>query len=643
MKITLKDGSILEFENGTSVGDVALAISEGLFRNAICGKVDGNLVDLSEKLDNDCTLEIVTLKDKEGLNVYRHTCSHVLAQAVKNIFPTSKLAIGPTIENGFYYDIEFKTPISQQDLQKIESEMKEIIKSDLPIERIVYSKKEAVKMFKGFSENYKVELINDLPADSVISCYKQGDFIDLCRGPHLSSTGKIKAFKLTSITGAYWRGDEKNKMFTRIYGTAFAKKSELEEYLTALEEAKKRDHNKLGRELGIFLTEEVVGQGLPILAPKGAKIMQILTRFVEDEEEKRGFMITKTPYMAKNDLYRISGHWDHYRDKMFIIGDENSPEALALRPMTCPFQYQIYKDGLKSYRDLPCRYSETATLFRKEASGEMHGLIRVRQFTLSDGHIVCTPEQIEEEFKRCLELSYYFLDCLGMREDVSFRFSKRGKANKSKYIDNDKAWDQTEALMKKILDSIGIDYVEADDEAAFYGPKLDVQAKNVYGKEDTIITIQLDFAAAHSFDMTYIDENGTKQYPFVIHRSSIGCYERTLAMLIEKYAGAFPFWICPVQVKVLSLTDRTADYAKEIVEKLKAVGLRAEADTRSEKLGYKIREAQLEKVPYMFIVGDKEKEENAVSVRSRKEGDLGSLTLDQIVAKLVEEDKTKKV
>ena len=643
MKITLKDGSILEFENGTSVGDVALAISEGLFRNAICGKVDGNLVDLSEKLDNDCALEIVTLKDKEGLNVYRHTCSHVLAQAVKNIFPTSKLAIGPTIENGFYYDIEFKTPISQQDLQKIESEMKEIIKSDLPIERIVYSKKEAVKMFKGFSENYKVELINDLPADSVISCYKQGDFIDLCRGPHLSSTGKIKAFKLTSITGAYWRGDEKNKMLTRIYGTAFAKKSELEEYLTALEEAKKRDHNKLGRELGIFLTEEVVGQGLPILAPKGAKIMQVLTRFVEDEEEKRGFMITKTPYMAKNDLYRISGHWDHYRDKMFIIGDENSPEALALRPMTCPFQYQIYKDGLKSYRDLPCRYSETATLCRKEASGEMHGLIRVRQFTLSDGHIVCTPEQIEEEFKRCLELSYYFLDCLGMREDVSFRFSKRGKANKSKYIDNDKAWDQTEALMKKILDSIGIDYVEADDEAAFYGPKLDVQARNVYGKEDTIITIQLDFAAAHSFDMTDIDENGTKQYPFVIHRSSIGCYERTLAMLIEKYAGAFPFWICPVQVKVLSLTDRTADYAKEIVEKLKAVGLRAEADTRSEKLGYKIREAQLEKVPYMFIVGDKEKEENAVSVRSRKEGDLGSLTLDQIIAKLVEEDKTKKV
>jgi threonyl-tRNA synthetase len=643
MKITLKDGSVMEFESKITVGDVAKAISEGLWRNAVCGSVNGELVDLSHVIEKDCELSIITLKDKEGLNVYRHTCSHVLAQAVKNIFPTSKLAIGPTIENGFYYDIEFKTPITQQDLAKIESEMKDIIKSDFPIERIEYGKRDAVKIFKDFSEPYKVELINDLPAGSVISCYKQGDFMDLCRGPHLPSTGKIKAFKLTSVTGAYWRGDEKNKMLTRIYGTAFPKKAELEEYLTALEEAKKRDHNKLGRDLGIFLTEDVVGQGLPILAPKGAKILQILERFVEDEEERRGFMITKTPYMAKNDLYRISGHWDHYRDKMFIIGDENSPEAMALRPMTCPFQYQIYKNGLKSYRDLPCRYSETATLFRKEASGEMHGLIRVRQFTLSDGHIVCTPEQIEEEFKRCLELSYYFLDCLGMREDVTFRFSKRGKSNKSKYIDNDKAWNETEALMKKILDSIGIEYVEADDEAAFYGPKLDVQARNVYGKEDTIITIQLDFAAAHSFDMTYIDENGTKQYPFVIHRSSIGCYERTLAMLIEKYAGAFPFWICPVQVKVMSLTDRTAEYAMDVVAKLNAAGLRAEVDVRNEKIGYKIREAQLEKVPYMFIVGDKEKEDNVVSVRSRKEGDLGVMTLEDVMKKLVEEDRSKKV
>ena len=642
MEITLKDGSKISYENPVSVGEIAKNLSEGLFRIAACGKVDGTLVDLSYVVDKDCSVEIVTIKDKEGLQVLRHTCSHVLAQAVKNIFPTSKLAIGPTVENGFYYDIEFKTPITQQDLIKIENEMKAIIKSDFPLERLVYGKKDALKIFKDFSEPYKVELINDLPADAVISFYKQGDFMDLCRGPHLPSTGKIKAFKLTSITGAYWRGNENNKMLTRIYGTAFEKKSELDEYIEKLEQAKLRDHNKLGRDLGIFMTEEVIGQGLPILMPKGAKILQILSRFVEDEEEKRGFMITKTPNMAKNDLYRISGHWDHYRDKMFIIGDENSPEAMALRPMTCPFQYQIYKNGLKSYRDLPCRYSETATEFRNEASGEMHGLIRVRQFTLSDGHIICTPEQVEEEFKRCLDLSYYFLECLGMKEDVSFRFSKRGKSNKEKYIDNDKAWNETEALMKKILDDIGLDYVEADDEAAFYGPKLDVQSKNVYGKEDTLITIQLDFAAAHSFDMTYIDENGEKQYPFVIHRSSIGCYERTLANLIEKYAGAFPFWICPEQVRVMSLTERTIDYAKSIVDKLKAAGLRATADIRNEKIGYKIREAQIEKIPYMFIVGDKEAEGNTVSVRSRKDGDLGAKAVEEIISILIEEDRSKK-
>ena len=643
MKIKLPDGAVLEFDSPLTAGEIAANISEGLARNAVCVKIDGELKDLSTVVDKDCSMQVITLKDKEGLQVYRHTAAHVLAQAVKNIFPTSKLAIGPTIENGFYYDIEFKTPITRDDLPKIENEMQNIIKSNFPIERLVYDKKDALKIFKGFSEPYKTELINDLPAGSVISFYKQGDFMDLCRGPHLPSTGRIKAFKLTSVTGAYWRGNEKNKMLTRIYGTAFEKKSELEDYLNALEEAKKRDHNKLGRELGIFMTEDVVGQGLPIIMPKGAKILQILTRFVEDEEEKRGFMLTKTPYMAKNDLYRISGHWYHYRDKMFILGDENSPDAMALRPMTCPFQYQIYKNGLKSYRDLPCRYCETATLFRKEASGEMHGLIRVRQFTLSDGHIVCTPEQVEEEFKRCLDLSYYFLECLGMREDVTFRFSKRGLNNKEKYIDNDKAWNETEALMKKILDDLKIDYVEAEDEAAFYGPKLDVQAKNVYGKEDTIITLQLDFAAAKSFEMTYVDENGEKQYPFVIHRSSIGCYERTLAMLIEKYAGAFPFWISPVQVKVMSLTDRTADYCKKIAERLTREGLRAETDLRNEKIGYKIREAQLEKIPYMFIVGDKEAEAGTVSVRSRKDGDLGCMATDEIIAKLIEEDRTKKI
>ncbi|MBQ9485253.1 MAG: threonine--tRNA ligase [Clostridia bacterium] len=643
MKIILPNGSVIEAAEKSTVKDVAAQISEGLARNAVCGKVNGELVDLSHEITDDCELQIITLKDKEGLNVYRHTTAHVLAQAVKNIFPTSKLAIGPTIDNGFYYDVEFKTPITRDDLTKIENEMKEIIKSDFPIERLVYNRQDALKIFRDFSEPYKVELINDLPKGSVISFYKQGDFMDLCRGPHLPSTGRIKAFKLTSVTGAYWRGDEKNKMLTRIYGTAFEKKSELDEYLVQLEEAKKRDHNKLGRDLGIFMTEEVIGQGLPILMPKGAKILQILSRFVEDEEEKRGFMITKTPNMAKNDLYRISGHWDHYRDKMFIIGDENSPEAMALRPMTCPFQYQIYKNGLKSYRELPCRYSETATEFRNEASGEMHGLIRIRQFTLSDGHIICTPEQVEGEFKRCLDLSYYFLECLGMKDDVTFRFSKRGKSNKAKYIDNDKAWNETEALMKKILDDIGLDYVEADDEAAFYGPKLDVQIKNVYGKEDTLITIQLDFAAAHSFEMTYVDESGEKQYPFVIHRSSIGCYERTLALLIEKYAGAFPLWICPEQVRVMSLTDRTADYAKEIADGLKAAGVRAAVDVRNEKIGYKIREAQMEKIPYMVIVGDKEKEEKTLSVRHRKDGDIGSFSLADFTVKVVEEDKNKKI
>ncbi len=643
MKITLKDGSVIEAENGKTVGEVAKSISEGLFRNAVCGKVDGVLVDLSHVLDKDCALEIVTLKDKDGLDVFRHTASHVLAQAVKAIYPTCKLAIGPVIENGFYYDIDFKTPINKDDLEKIEAEMNKIIKGDLPIERFTLSRKDALKMMDNFAEPYKKELINDLPKDAEISFYKQGDFVDLCRGPHLPSTGKIKAFKLTSVTGAYWRGDEKNKMLTRIYGTAFEKKAELEEYLAKVEEAKKRDHNKLGRELGLFMTEEVIGQGLPLLMPKGAKMMQILTRFVEDEEERRGFMLTRTPYMAKNDLYRISGHWDHYRDKMFIVGDENDPDVLALRPMTCPFQYQIYKNGLKSYRDLPCRYAETATLFRKEASGEMHGLIRVRQFTLSDGHIVCTPEQIEDEFRRCLDLSYYFLECLGLKDDVTFRFSKRGKSDKAKYIDNDKAWKETEARMKTILDDLGIDYVEADGEAAFYGPKLDVQIKNVYGKEDTLITLQLDFAAGHSFGMTYIDENGEKQVPFVIHRSSIGCYERTLALLIEKYAGAFPLWLAPVQFKVLSVTERTADYANTVAKELESMGLRPETDNRNEKIGYKIREARLAKVPYIFVVGDKEAQDGTVSVWSRKEGDLGVMKKEDVFAKVLMEDKTKKV
>lgn len=647
MEIALKNGS-LQLEEGASCLNAAQKISEGLARSAVAAKVNGALCDLSAKLKDGDSLEIITLKDKEGLDVYRHTCAHVLAQAVKNVYPTCNLAIGPVIDNGFYYDIDFKTPITQEDFAKIESEMLKIIKANTPIERFELPRAEAVKLMKKYNENYKVELINDLPEDAVISFYKQGTFTDLCRGPHLPSTGKIKAFKLTSLTGAYWRGNEKNKMLTRIYGTAFEKKSQLEEYLVAAEEAKKRDHNKLGRDLGVFMTSDVVGQGLPILMPKGAKILQILSRFVEDEEAKRGFMITKTPNMAKSDLYKISGHWAHYRDKMFILGevDDNgeSPkgeEIMALRPMTCPFQYQIFKNGLKSYRDLPCRYSETATEFRKEASGEMHGLIRIRQFTLSDGHIICTKEQVEDEFKRCLDLSYYILDALGMRNDVTFRFSKRGKSKSDKYIDNDEAWNKTEAMMKVILDDLKLDYVEADDEAAFYGPKLDVQAKNVYGKEDTLITIQIDFAAGESFDMQYVDADGVKRHPYVIHRSSIGCYERTLALLIEKYAGAFPLWMCPTQVKILPITDRTLDYAVQISEKLTYAGIRCEVDKRNEKIGYKIREAKLEKVPYVLVVGDKEAEDGTVNVNKRGVEEKSTVTVSEFIETIVEEDAKK--
>ncbi len=641
MFITLNDGKKLEFKQEVTVAAIAERISESLKRNAVCGKVNGKLVDLSHVINEDASVEIFTLKDKEGMNVFRHTCAHVLAQAVKSIFPTCRLAIGPVIENGFYYDFDFTTPVTQADLAKIEQEMKKIIKSDLPIERFEISRKEAIKIFKGFKETYKLELAEDIPDGEPISIYKQGAFVDLCKGPHLPSTGKIKAFKLTSITGAYWRGNENNKMLTRIYGTAFPKKAELEDYLVALEEAKKRDHNKLGRELGLFMTEETIGQGLPILMPKGAKIMQILNRFVEDEEEKRGFMLTKTPTMAKSDLYKISGHWYHYRDKMFILGDEESDdELLALRPMTCPFQYQIYKNGLKSYRDLPCRYAETATLFRNEASGEMHGLIRVRQFTLADGHVICTPEQIEDEFKRCLELCLFCLKALGMENDVTYRFSKRG-ANKEKYIDNDEAWEQTQTLMRLILNHLNVEYTEADDEAAFYGPKLDIQAKNVFGKEDTIMTLQLDFAAGKAFDMSYIDANGEKKTPFVIHRSSIGCYERTLAMLIEKYAGAFPLWISPVQVKILSVTDRSIDYAKSLADKLTYAGIRVECDFRSEKIGRKIRDAQLEKIPYMLVLGDRELEYGStVSVRERN-GENYEMNTDEFIAKIVFEDKNK--
>lgn len=635
MRVTLKDGSTMEVEKGERIIDVATRISEGLARNALIARMNGKLVELSRTIDEDCTLELLTFKDEEGRDAYRHTCAHILAQAVKNLYPDAKLAIGPAIKTGFYYDFDFSTPITMEDLPRIEKEMESIIKANFPIERSVVTRKQALTKMRGFDEIYKLQLIEDLPRGSEITMYSQGNFVDLCAGPHLMSTGRVKCFKLTQITGAYWRGNEQNKMLTRIYGTAFEKKSELTEYLNAIEEAKKRDHNKLGRELGIFMTDELVGQGLPLLMPNGAKLFQILQRFVEDEEERRGYMLTKTPYMAKSDLYKVSGHWDHYKDGMFLLGDEAmDEEVMALRPMTCPFQYLIYKNGIKSYRDLPCRYNETSTLFRNEASGEMHGLTRVRQFTLSEAHIICTPEQVEEEFKGVFELILYMEKCLGISDDISFRFSKWDPKNKKKYINNPKAWTETQALMKKILDDIGINYVEADGEAAFYGPKLDLQARNVWGKEDTIITIQLDFCAADRFDMFYIAEDGSRKRPMVIHRSSIGSYERTIAMLIEKYAGAFPVWMSPTQVKVLALTDRTADKCRETVNKLSALGIRAKADLRNEKIGFKIREAQLEKTPYMLIIGDREAEENKVSVRGRKVGDLGTMTFDEFYARI---------
>ncbi len=644
MIITLKDGSSKEYENGKTVLEIAKDLSEGLARVTLGAIVDGKVVEANTVLDRDCNLQILTFKDPEGRKIYRHTCAHVLAQAVKSIYPTVKLAIGPAIDDGFYYDFDFTTPISMEQLDKVEEEMKRIIKANYPLERFVLPRKEALKLMKGFDEPYKVELINDLPKDAEISFYRQGNFTDLCAGPHLPSTGMIKAFKLTSLTGAYWRGNEKNKMLSRIYGTCFDKKSDLNEYLTAVEEAKKRDHNKLGRELGIFMTDEKIGQGLPLLMPKGTKIFQTLTRFVEDEEERRGYVRTKTPYMAKSDLYKVSGHWDHYKDGMFVIGDEEKDdEVFALRPMTCPFQYTIYNNGLKSYRDLPIRYGETSTLFRNEASGEMHGLIRVRQFTISEGHIVCTPEQLEEEFKGCVDLIKYMLTCCGLQNDVTYRFSKWDPSDTKKYINEPETWNKAEDTMRKILDHLGIQYTEAVGEAAFYGPKLDIQIKNVHGKEDTIITVQVDMFLAENFDMSYVDENGEKRRPYIIHRTSIGCYERTIALLIEKFAGAFPLWIAPTQVKVISLTDRNVESAKQISDKLYSYGIRTELDSRSETVGYKIRSAQLEKVPYMIVIGDKEAESGVVSVRRRGEGVIGEMSLDDFIARLLKEITDKRL
>ena len=640
IKVDLK-GSEKEFESGVSVAEVAKSIGMGLYKSACAAKVNGEVCDLRTVLNEDCKVEILTFDDKEGKKAYWHTASHIMAQAVNRLYPGTKFAIGPAVDNGFYYDMELPQAITNDDLAKIEAEMKKIIKEDIEIERFELPVAEALELMKG--QDYKEELIREHAAEGEhISFYKQGDFTDLCTGPHLMRTGNVKAVKLTSITGAYWRGDASNKMLQRLYGIAFPKQSLLEEHLTMMEEAKKRDHNKLGRELELFTTSDVIGQGLPILLPKGARLVQLLQRFVEDEEQRRGWLLTKTPFMAKSDLYKISGHWDHYKDGMFVLGDEEKDkEVFALRPMTCPFQYQAYLNRKRSYRDLPLRYNETSTLFRNEASGEMHGLIRVRQFTISEGHLMCTPEQLEDEFRKCLELAIFMLKTLGLYEDVSYRFSKWDPNDRAKYIGTEEQWNEAQGLMERILNHLEIPYEVGIGEAAFYGPKLDIQIKNVYGKEDTLITIQIDQMLAEQFGMVYTDKDGKQKTPCIIHRTSIGCYERTLALLIEKYAGAFPLWLAPVQVKLLPIADRHLDYLYEVKKQLEDKGFRCEVDDRSEKIGYKIREAQLEKVPYMVVVGDKDIENNTISIRKRKEGDLGAMTVEQFLEKIVPDRDNK--
>lgn len=643
INVELKGGAVKEFENNTTAAEVAKSLGGGLYKAVCACKINGHVMDLRTELTEDCKLELLTFDDPEGKKAFWHSASHVLAQAVKRLYPEAKCAIGPAVDNGFYYDFDVEKPFSPEDLQKIKAEMKAIVKSAEVIERFELPPEEAEKMLSDMGETFKVELVKEHAGKGEnISFYKQGEFTDLCAGPHLLSVSPLKAIELTNCTGAYWRGDAKNAQLCRVYGTAFPKASMLEEYLKQVEEAKSRDHNKLGRELELFTTSDVIGQGLPILLPKGARIIQLLQRFVEDEEQKRGWLLTKTPYMAKSDLYKISGHWDHYKDGMFVLGDEEKDkEVFALRPMTCPFQYQAYLNRGRSYRDLPLRYNETSTLFRNEASGEMHGLIRVRQFTISEGHLMCTPEQLEQEFKGCLELAIFMLKTLGLYEDVSYRFSQWDPNDKEKYIGTAEQWDEAQGIMEKILNHLEIPYAVGIGEAAFYGPKLDIQIKNVHGKEDTLITIQIDQMLAEKFGMEYVDKDGSKKNPYIIHRTSIGCYERTLALLIEKYAGAFPMWLAPVQVKLLPIADRHLDYIYEVKKALEAKGMRVEVDDRSEKIGYKIREAQLEKVPYMILVGDKDIENNTVSVRDRREGDIGAMKLEEFIAKAVEEIDNK--
>ena len=647
--VVILNGQQHEFENGTNALDMLSKLDGDLKKAALAARVDGKVQGLAEPVnqntDAPVQVEILTFADDDGKKVLRHTASHVLAQAVKHIIPNAKLAIGPAIDNGFYYDFDVDENFTPEVLAKLEKEMNHIIKQNIRLERFELPRAEAIAFCEEKGEPYKAELIRDLPEDATISFYKQGDFTDLCAGPHLPSTGKVKAVKLTQVAGAYWRGNEKNKMLQRIYGTAFPSKDELNEYIAQVEEAKKRDHNKLGRELEYFTTVDVIGQGLPIILPKGARVIQLLQRWVEDVEQKRGYLLTKTPYMAKRELYKISGHWDHYLDGMFVLGDphDETKECFALRPMTCPFQYQVYLNRMRSYRDLPMRLGETSTLFRNEDSGEMHGLIRVRQFTISEGHLVLRPDQLEEEFKGCLDLAKYFLGTLGLLDKCTFRFSQWDPANpKNKYEGTPEQWEEAQRVMAQILEDLGVKYTIGIDEAAFYGPKLDIQYKNVFGKEDTLVTIQIDMLLARQFGMEYTDADGQKKLPYIIHRTSLGCYERTLAYLIEEYAGAFPLWLSPTQVKVMTITNRADDAAKAIAEKLDSLGIRCELDLRNEKIGFKIREAQMDKIPYMFVLGDKEAENGTVAVRGRK-GDLGTMSVDEIIAKLMEEIRTKAI
>lgn len=646
IKLTLKDGSIREIESAIPAYEVIKGIGMGLYKASCCVKINGEVKDLRTVIDSDCDFEVCTFDSIDGKKTFWHTASHILAQAVKRLYPQAKLAIGPAIDNGFYYDFDLEKPFTQEELEKIEAEMKKIVKEGLELKQFELSPEEAVAKLKEMDEPYKVELCEEHAGKGEpISFYQQGEFIDLCAGPHLMTTAPVKAFKLLSCTGAYWRGSEKNKMLSRVYATAYPKNADLEADIKQREEAKLRDHNKLGRELEYFTTVDCIGQGLPIILPKGARVIQTLQRWVEDVEQKHGYLLTKTPYLAKRELYKISGHWDHYLDGMFILGDphDETKECFALRPMTCPFQYQVYLNRQRSYRELPMRLGETSTLFRKEDSGEMHGLIRVRQFTISEGHLILRPDQLEEEFKDCLELAKEMLGTVGLLEDCTFRFSQWDSANpKNKYEGTPEQWEEAQAVMAKILDHLGVEYEIGIDEAAFYGPKLDIQYKNVYGKEDTLVTIQIDMLLAEKFGMEYVDVDGTKKRPYIIHRTSLGCYERTLAYMIEKYAGAMPLWLAPEQVRIIPVADRHLEYCNEVLAKLEAVGIRTTIDDRAEKVGYKIRSATVEKLPVMLTVGDKEVENATVSVRSRREGDLGSMSQNDLIMKLVD-DIAKKV